>query len=76
MTPSSFSQQSLAQIVAQKAIWSTQLTEICHKFLTQLLPLRSSLVNQTGAALYINRSHGGGMVQGNTNNISIDVQDQ
>lgn len=67
-------QKGIARLVAQKTAGSTALTEVAHQSPTRLLPLRSSLVNQAGAALCAVGGYGGGMVQGDSNKISVDVK--
>ena len=53
----------------------TRLTQVSHKAPTRLLPLGKSSVDKAGAAVCALSNYGGGMLQGDTSSLYIDVEE-
>jgi urease accessory protein len=52
----------------------TRLTQVSHKAPTRLIPVGSSSVNKSGAAICALSNYGGGMLQGDSSELFVDVK--
>ena len=59
--------------VKGKMVAKTMLKEVSHKAPTRLLPLRSAAASKRGASIVSLSSYGGGLLQGDRSDVTMEV---